>query len=144
MRLDSDLRLTIVSDLVNVTRETWKIPRHAWTHVAVQVIRAQNLFMCDPFQATQIYSRSGSIHNMTLWLRLQSVAVGYVCAHFDKSMTIGTHLVSEYNNLKLGTHHYQHAEIHRQDFSSFKQHKMCLGVLSNFSMIKKSVSITHE
>ena len=38
VRLDSDLRLTIVSDLVNVTRETWKIPRHAWTHVAVQVI----------------------------------------------------------------------------------------------------------
>ena len=42
VRLDSDGGLKIVSDLATVTHQTWKIPRHAWTSVVVQV----SLFTC--------------------------------------------------------------------------------------------------
>ena len=38
VRLSSDLDVVVVSGLTGVTGQTWRIPRHAWSHVAIQVM----------------------------------------------------------------------------------------------------------
>lgn len=39
LRLSSDLDFTVVSVFTGVTRQVWRISRHAWSHIAVQVSR---------------------------------------------------------------------------------------------------------
>ena len=61
-----------------------------------------------------------------------TVAVGYDCAPFDISMTIGKRIVTERNlNLKLGMQNSIVIKSH-----TLRNTKICFAVYSNFCMIK--------
>ncbi|KAI0241285.1 hypothetical protein LSAT2_030109 [Lamellibrachia satsuma] len=70
-RLGSDLGITIVSGTTSVTRQTWRITRHAWSHVAIQFRQSGvNIFLNGSKASAQAVAlqlfKPGDMSNLNL------------------------------------------------------------------------------